>query len=117
MNRIIYISFSILAQSLVGASFDEEAAEMLISKDEILSAKSLPITQVTSGKSKANFKKTGKVSSKTAPTPSSRATAKPNDLSKLEEKLSGQVQECFLASDGEFGPLFGLLNSTRETSS
>ena len=63
-----------MAQASVRASLDEEAAEMLFSEDEISSAKSLPITRVTPGK-KANFKKPGEVSSTTAPTPSSRATA------------------------------------------
>ena len=43
--------FSIMAQASLRTSLDEEVA------DEILSAKSLPITRVTSGKSKANFKK------------------------------------------------------------
>ena len=76
-------------------------AEMLLSEDEISSAKSLPITLVTSRK-KGNFKKPGKISNKTASTPSSRATAKLNDLSKLEEKLSGQIQERFSSLDGKW---------------
>ena len=69
-----------MAQASERASLDEEAAMMLFLEDEILSAKSLPITLVTSGKSKTNFKKPCKVSSKTAPTTSSRVTATLNDL-------------------------------------
>ena len=105
-----------MAQASVRAPLDEEAAMMLFLEDEILSAKSLPITLVTSCKSKTNFKKPDKVSSKTAPKPSSQATAKLNDLSKLEEKLSRQFQERFLALDGKFDRRFGLFYSTRETS-
>ena len=49
--------------------------------------------------------------------PSSGATVKLNDLSKLEKKLSGQIQEVSTFLDGKFDRLIGLFNSTGETSS
>ena len=101
-----------MTQVSVRASLEEEAAQLLSSEEEneteISSVKSLPITSTqtrgTSGRNvkqkedTASFKKPSGKGSKPANKPatsSSRATTKLNDLSKLEEKLSGQIQDVF----------------------
>ena len=123
-----------MAQASVRASLEEETAMMLSSEEEndseISSVKSLPIrptqTRATSGKNvkqkedTVNFKKPsgkGKVTTKPTSTPSSRATAKLNDLSMLEEKLSGQIQERFTSLDSKFERLFGMINSATDNNS
>ena len=49
--------------------------------------------------------------------PSSVATARLNDLSELEKKLSGQIQELSTFLGGKFDCLIGLFNLMGETSS
>ena len=117
-----------MTQASVRASLEEEAAQLLSSEEEneteISSVKSLPITSTqtrgTSGRNvkqkedTVSFKKPSGKGSKPAnkpATPSSRATAKLNDLSKLEEKLSGQSQDRFSSLDSKFDRLFGLISS------
>lgn len=120
-----------MAQASVRASLEEEAVAFLSDEEEenieISSVKSLPVTRVTSGKSSGQngnkkdttkFKKprgSAKALDKPSSTPSSRATAKLNDLSKLEEKLSGQIEERFTSLDGKFERLFGLISSAKGT--
>ena len=114
-----------MTQASVRASLAREEAATLISEDEenneISSVKSMPVTRVTSGqnvkskvteKNKNSNAKSAKSSNKSSSSSASRVTAKLDDLSRLEGKLSGQIEDRFSSLDGKFDRLFGLISSS-----
>lgn len=119
-----------MAQASVNSSTVREESALLVSTDEeegeISSIKSMPVTRVTSGsssgkarasennnkKSSGSKEKNAKTSTKSSSSSVSRATAKLTDLSRLEEKLSGQIENRFSSLDGKFERLFGLLSAS-----
>ena len=117
-----------MTQASVRASLAREEAATLISEDEenneISSVKSMPVTRVTSGqnvkskvteKNKNSKAKSAKSSNKSSSSSASRVTAKLDDLSRLEGKLSGQIEDRFSSLDGKFDRLFGLISSSKGT--
>lgn len=122
-----------MAQASVNSSTVREESALLVSTDEeegeISSIKSMPVTRVTSGsssgkarasennnkKSSGSKEKNAKTSTKSSSSSVSRATAKLTDLSRLEEKLSGQIENRFSSLDGKFERLFGLLSASDGT--
>ena len=66
-------------------------------------------------KNKNSKAKSAKSSNKSSSSSASRVTAKLDDLSRLEGKLSGQIEDRFSSLDGKFDRLFGLISSSKGT--
>ena len=82
------------------------------SDEDNSSIRSLPVSHVTNTtSSKGKLKKDVKSKGKTSTSTSSRTSAKLDDLSRLEDKLSEKIEDRFSSLDGKFEKLFGMLTS------
>lgn len=96
------------------ASLHASSQDMVfLSDEEISSIKSAPTRSVT-GKQKSAESDGGKKKAVTTKvkSSSSRSSAKLEDLSNLENKLSEQIESKFSSLDGKFEQILGLLNFT-----
>lgn len=102
-----------MTEASLHLSEGRESISLCHSDEENSSIRSLPVSHVTnstSGKGKSKQKET-KTKAKSSTSTTARTSAKLDDLSRLEDKLSEKIENRFSSLDGKFEKLFGLLTS------
>ena len=84
----------------------QESQALYLSDEEVSSIKSQSVPRVTASKKMADKSTEGKTKSKP------RSMAKLDDLTALENKLSGQIESRFSSLDGRLERLIGLLDTS-----